>query len=113
VAPALMFSLNPQRSYRIKILKLSQTGELFFYLRIGKFILEMMDHLKGFWLIKSRVFILFILITLAWRLNTTLQVNYFDQRLFSNIRAFIGSKYNTNVFEREGLLHREIFFSTI
>ena len=27
---ALMLSLNPQRSYRIKILKISQTGELFF-----------------------------------------------------------------------------------
>ena len=54
-----------------------------------------MDHFKGFWFIKSRAFILFIFIAFAWRLNTTLEVNYFDQRLFSNIRAFIGSKYNT------------------
>ena len=72
--------------YRIKILKLSQTGELFF-------IWEMMDYFNV-WFTKSRVFILFILIAFAWRFNTTLQVKY-SERLFSNIRAFISSKYMT------------------
>ena len=50
------------------------------------------------WVTKSRVFITFILIAVAWRLNTTLQVKSItslEPRLFSNKRAFINSEYNT------------------
>ena len=56
----------------------------------------MMDYVS--WVTKSRVFILFILIAVAWRFNTTLHVKNIkslDQRLFSNKRALISSEYNT------------------
>ena len=54
-----------------------------------------MGRLNAFWFTKSKAFMLFIFIASAWRLNTILQVKYFDQRLFLNIRAFISSKYKT------------------
>ena len=50
------------------------------------------------WFTKSRVLIIFILIAVALRFNTILQVKNitsFEQRLFSNKRAFINSEYNT------------------
>ena len=48
----------------------------------------MIDYVS--WVTKSRLFITFILIAVAWRLNTTLHVKNIaslDQRLFSNKRA--------------------------
>ena len=63
-----------------------------------------MDYVS--WVTKSRVFILFILIAVAWRLNTTLHVKNIEslgQRLFANKRAFISSEFNTTnrMFLRE------------